>query len=121
MTDPAQPGDEQVRGGEHADPPVTIRLHLPGLAPRTPPPPGATTMRVETDGAVYVLDARSMTAIRLRRDGSHLRRDGEPLTLLSWPAPVVGQGMALLLLVREDGLPSTRFNSDVRRIDRGPA
>ena len=121
MTDPAEPGDEEVHHGDHADPQVTIRVHLPGLARRTPPPPGATAMRVETDGAVYLFNAGSMTAIRLRHDGSHLRRDGEPLTLLSWPDPVAGQGMELLLLVREDGLPTTRFTSDVRRINRGPA
>ncbi|MDP5184832.1 hypothetical protein QOZ88_19545 [Blastococcus sp. BMG 814] len=78
-------------------------------------------MRVETDGAVYLFNARPMTAIRLRRDGSHLRRDGEPLALLSWPDPVIGQGMELLLLVREDGLPTTRFTSNVRLIERGPA
>ena len=115
--DPAghEPPPDDSEAGE---PRLVIRLRMPAPVPRTVPPPGATTMRVETDGAVYQFDARSMTAVRLRRDGSHLRRDGEPLALLSWPEPVVGRGMQLQLLVREDGLPTTRFTSLVRRIER---
>jgi hypothetical protein len=74
-------------------------------------------MRVVTEGAVYEFDPASMTAVRLRRDGGQLRRDGEPLTLLSWPHPAVGLGMELQLQVREDGLPTTRFTSVVRRIE----
>ena len=35
-----------------------------------------------------------------------LRRDGESLTLLSWPEPVVGGGMVRDLMVREDGVPT---------------
>jgi hypothetical protein len=75
-------------------------------------------MRVVTDGAVYHFDGRSMTAVRLCRNGIHLRRDGEPLALFSWPEPVVGRGMELQLLVREDGLPTIRFTSLVRQILR---
>jgi hypothetical protein len=113
--------DEQESPGDVGgvqEPQVVIQLRIPGPAPRTEPPPGATTMRVVTEGAVYRFDARSMTAVRLRRDGSHLRRDGEALALLSWPAPVVGRGMELQLLVREDGLPTARFTSLVRRVER---
>jgi hypothetical protein len=105
-------------GGEAGEPQLVIRLRIPGPGPRTAPPPGATTMRVVTEGAVYEFDARSMTAVRLRREGSHLRRDGEPLALLSWPEPVAGRGMELQLLVREDGLPTSRVTSLVRRVER---
>ena len=121
MTEPTRDhtGHERPHDDSEAEEPqVAIRLRLPGPVPRTAPPPGATTMRVVTEGAVYEFDARSMTAVRLRRDGSHLRRDGEPLALLSWPEPVVGRGMELQLLVREDGLPTTRFTSLVRRVER---
>jgi hypothetical protein len=104
--------------GEAGVPWLVIRLRIPGPAPRTAPPPGATTMRVVTEGAVYEFDARSMTAVRLRRDGRHLRRDGEPVALLSWPEPVVGRGMELQLLLREDGVPTCRVTSLVRRVER---
>jgi hypothetical protein len=44
--------------------------------------------------------------------------DGEVLALLSWPSPLVGRGMELQLLVREDGAPTVRFTSDVVRVER---
>ena len=75
-------------------------------------------MRVMTEGAVYEFNAQSMTAVQLRRGGRQLRRDGEPPVLLSWPEPVVGRGMQLQLLVREDGVPSTRFTTAVVRVER---
>jgi hypothetical protein len=100
-------------------PPVVISLRLPGPGPRTPPPSGATTMRVITEGAAYLLDPVSMTAVRLRRHGATLRRDGEALTLLSWPTPVVGRGMQLQVLVREDGVPTIRFTSAVVQVEQG--
>ncbi|TKJ28476.1 hypothetical protein [Blastococcus sp. CCUG 61487] len=122
MTEPPhdQAGHERpdVNDNEAGEPQVVIRLRIPGPVPPKAAPPGATTMRVVTEGAVYEFHAGSMTAVRLRRDGSHLRRDGEPLALLSWPAPVVGRGMELQLLVREDGIPTTRFTSTVRRVER---
>lgn len=118
MTEPnCAPGGRQPDDGTPDEPGLVIRLRIPAPAPRTTPPPGAATLRVVTEGAVYVFDARTMTAVRLRRTGSQLRRDGEPLTLLSWPDPVVGHGMQLQLLVREDGTPTTRFTSAVVRVE----
>ncbi|UOY01640.1 hypothetical protein [Blastococcus sp. PRF04-17] len=107
--------------GGTTEPTVVLRVHLAGPAPRTAPPPDATPMRVVTDGAVYVFDPDTMTALRLPRDGTELRRDGEPLALLSWPDPVVGRGMELQLQVREDGVPTVRFTSAVRQVQRYPA
>jgi hypothetical protein len=115
--DPAdqRPPDDDSEAGDSWP---ALRLRIPGPAARTAPPPDATTMRVVTEGAIHEFDAGSMTAVRLRRDGSHLRRNGEPLALLSWPTPVLRRGMELQLLVREDGLPTTRFTSLVRGVER---
>lgn len=109
-------GGQQPDDGQTDVPRMVVHLRIPAPVARKPPP-GTTTLRVVTEGAIYDFDARSMTAVRLRRTGSLLRRDGEPLALLSWPEPVVGQGMALELLVREDGVPTTRLTSAVVRVE----
>ncbi len=95
-----------------------IRLRVPLAALISPPPPNARRTHVTTEGAVYELDPHTMTAVRLRRSGPELRRDAEPLTLLGWPSPVVGVGMMLCLIVREDnGAPTVRTTSPVMRVD----
>jgi hypothetical protein len=97
---------------------LVIRLRLPLAALTDPPPPGARRMRVTTEGAVYEFDPRTMTAVRLHRSGPELRRDAEPLTLLGWPTPVVGVGMTLYLIVREDTrAPTVRTTSPVLGVD----
>lgn len=99
------------------EPVLVIRLRLSLPAPAEAPP-GARPMRVVTEGAIYEFEPDAMTAVRLRRDGAELRRDGEQLKLLIWPNPVVGYGMELQLMVREDSVPTVRQTSAVLRIER---
>lgn len=68
---------------------------------------------VRTDHSAYLLDKRAMTATRLPAHG-HLRRDGEAVQLLAWPRIEVGQPLAMLLVVREDGVRTLRHTSPVR-------
>jgi len=98
---------------------LVIRLRVPLAALADPPPPDGHRIRVTTEGAVYELDPHAMTAVRRRRSGPELRRDEEPLTLLGWPTPVVGVGMTLYLIVREDTRAFTgRTTSPVLRVDQ---
>jgi hypothetical protein len=57
-----------------------------------------------------------MTAVRLRNAGAELRRDGETLTMLGWPEPLVGDCLELHLMVREDGVPTVRQTTPVLRV-----
>lgn len=59
---------------------------------------------ITTSGTTYETDGRTIT----RLNASHeLRRDGEPITILQYVEPVVGQRWNLLLMVREDGIAAT--------------
>jgi hypothetical protein len=114
------PSNDPLAVDAAAEPTLVIRVTLGNPAPRTPPPPDATPMRVVTEGAVCLFAPATMTAVRLRRDGAELRRDGEPLMLLSWPEPIVGHSMALQLQVREDGVSTTRISSTVLGVENAP-
>jgi hypothetical protein len=109
----ADAADEELPDGSQ----LVIRLRIPLSAPTAPPPPDALRTRVVTEGGVYELDPHALTAVRLGRTGAALRRDGETLTMLGWPEPVVGVGMVLHLMVREDGVPTVRWTSPVLRVE----
>jgi hypothetical protein len=87
-------------------------------------------MIVVTETSRHVLDRLLMSATRVPGVGAggviglpepmlaHLRRDAEALQLLKWPDPKVGEEMTLLLMVREDGVPTVRTTTIVRRVRR---
>ena len=72
---------------------------------------------VTAAGTVYKLDPHTMTAFRLPDRGAELPRDGERVSLLSWPDIVMGERLMLLLLIREDGVPTVRRTTPVGRIN----
>lgn len=107
--------------GDGESPQLIIRVQLSSPPRPTPPPPDAWPMRVTTaSGTVYFFHPGTMTAVRLRGEGSHLRRDGEPIPLLSWPEPVLGACMELELMVREDGVPTVRATTPVVVVEVNP-
>jgi hypothetical protein len=87
-------------------------------------------MIVVTETSRYVLDRLVMSATRIPGAGAgavvglpapilaHLRRDAEALHLIEWPEPRVGEEMRLLLMVREDGVPTVRTTTIVRAVHR---
>lgn len=94
-----------------------------GWVARHPP---ARLRVVTASGAVYILTGTEV--IRLPRRAPNLaahadpsvglRRDGEALTVLSAPEPILGERWELLIQVREDGVPTVRSTTPVVRIDQ---
>lgn len=79
-----------------------------------------TAVRVRTvSGTTYLLDPHPRTVVRLPgEEAGELRRDAEPIPLLRWPAPVVGEPMVLLLRIRDDGIPTVRTTTPVLHVGR---
>lgn len=71
-------------------------------------------MIVKTEtGTTYLLEDGHLTRLKAAHD---LRRDGEPIKIIKMGPPTVGQRWALVLDLRQDGIPTLRLTSPVVEI-----
>lgn len=82
---------------------------------------------VQTETSAYVLDLDAMTCLRYPGMGGNsdpvyptakLRRDAEPVPLLSVDRLELGESMVLSLGIRGDGIPTQRTTTPVRHCRR---
>lgn len=77
-----------------------------------------TEMKFTTEsGSTYLFDSRSLTRIRDVEDTNLLRRDGDPVDVLSVIELVVGKSAQFILDIRKDGVPTLRTTSPITSIE----
>lgn len=88
-----------------------------------------TVTRVHTQTSVHEIDWAARTVTRMvRADGpidetyptATLRRDGDPVPLITLEEPVVGQPLMMVLDVRGDGVATVRTTTPVAAIEHQP-
>lgn len=78
-----------------------------------------TRLRFHTEtGSVHVIDISTRTYTRVTAGSGGMRRDGEPIPVMSAVLPQVGDRLVVLLRLREDGAPTVRTTSQVVRIEK---